>query len=317
LGDRALLHFSGVFRRTEFVLRRDDLNLVLSPTGVLSDGRTVYGLLAKVGSLVAATPGSQHRFSDFGNVWALNSDGWSEYVGLTASLEVSAGGALDFFASYTLSSTEDNLVGARSSAPDAQLIPRLGGPLSEDWASGTSDFDLPHRFTAGALSGFDVLEGMEVRSVYRFESGWPFTPGYQAGVDVNGDGSGANDPALIPLDMSFAMGDSDCSEADPGAIARRNSCRGPGSHSLDVHVELGIAQIGSSVLYFELDAFNLADAPVGAPESALLLVDEEATLVQAGNVTTVPTRPNPRFGLIPDGQRLGRMVRFGLRLGLP
>jgi hypothetical protein len=323
LGDRSVFTISGVWRRTQFMLRRADLNRTLEPSGTASDGRPVYGTLRQSGSLVTSEPGSNRRFSDFGSVWALNADGWSEYRGVTLSLEHATTDRLSLFGSYSFSSTEDNLVGARLGVPEAGIAPGLAaasgsgsGDPADAWENGVSDFDVPHRLAAGMRTRLPVLDGLELAGIYRFHSGAPFTAGYRPGVDVNGDGSGYNDPAFISQDGS---GLPSCLNGDVGGFASRNACRGEASHIVDLHLSLGILRIGPSVAALTFDFFNLLDTETGRPDTALFLVDDEGTLQQdpGSGDTVIPFLPNPGFGEVTHPQRPGRMIRIGFKVALP
>jgi hypothetical protein len=316
LGGGTVLHLSGTMRRTRFLLRRSDLNLTLQPGATLQDGRSVYGTLTKMGSVVVAEPGSNRRFGEFDQVWALNSDGWSEYQALTMAVEHSASDLLDLFADYTYSITEDNLVGARWGTPEARMKPRLGSEGPDRWDEATSDFDVPHRATVGARARFGVLEGAEVAGIYRFRSGLPYTPGFRAGVDLSGDGSGFNDPAFVE---EGGTGPQACLNADVGRFASRNGCRGDSVSFLDLHVVLGLFRFGPSVASLTVDLFNLLDAELGLPDHTLHLVDGGEPLSQDpdSGAVIVPLVPNPSFGVVGAPQRPGRMIRVGFRVALP
>ena len=76
---------------------------------------------------------------------------------------------------------------------------------------------MPHRFVAGAVLD---LSGASISAVYRQSSGRPFTPGYRRGVDVNGDGSGWNDPAFIPAPGELgSLADLECLAENAGGFA--------------------------------------------------------------------------------------------------
>lgn len=316
LGAGTFVHLAGTLRRTQTLLRRADVNLSLEPTAISADGRPIYGALRKAGSVVTVDPGSNRRFSDFDAVWALNSDGWSEYRGATLSVEHLASRWIDLFGSYTFSSTEDNLAGARAGLPEAGLDPRPGGEAGEEWREGTSDFDVPHRASAGFTVRVPVLAGAALSGVYRYRSGAPYTAGYRAGVDVNGDGSGHNDPAFVAEAGAELPA---CLRADVGGIARRNGCRAAAVQLVDLHVSFGLFRVGGSTAALTLDVFNILDAEMGMPDTALLLVDGEAALGQDPDTgrTIVPVQSNPAFGELPDALRPGRLMRAGFRVTLP
>ncbi|MFW6079666.1 MAG: TonB-dependent receptor domain-containing protein, partial [Gemmatimonadota bacterium] len=84
---RTALHLSGVYRRTEFLPRRTDLNRVASAASVDPYGRPIYGELAQLGGVLAAEPATNRRFPDHDVVTAVNADGESSYWGATVRLE--------------------------------------------------------------------------------------------------------------------------------------------------------------------------------------------------------------------------------------
>jgi len=316
LGTSATLHVVGTVRRTEFLLRRSDVNLALAPAAVgTDDGRPIFGTLRKIGSVVAPDPGSNRRFANYDVIWGLSADGWSDYRALTVAFEYASVERVGLFGSYTLSSTEDNLLGARAGDPYASIAPRIGADASTPWEHGTSDFDVPHRLSVGLTSRLPILQGVEASAAYRFRSGWAYTPGYGLGADVNGDGSGSNDPAFVPQNVAEAgLADLDCLVSDLGRIATRNSCRGPNLHSLDAHFSVGLFRLGGTIGQLTLDLFNVLDADLGLPDAALLLVEPNQPLEQGPGTARVPTRVNPAFGTVTNPLHPGRMFRVGFRI---
>ena len=305
------LHLAGVYRHTDYLPRRHDVNRLPGAAGTDQYGRPLYGGLVQQGSLLAATPGSNRRFPSFDQVTALDPDGAADYYGFTVALEGSAGTNLDFLAAYTLSRTTDNWVRGLSPFPDS-----LAGA---DWTDGRSDLDVPHRAVIGASWRFPGrLRGLRFAALLRAQSGTPFTPGFRAGVDANGDGSGDNDPAfvddLVPgADSVIAAWD--CLASQVGGFVERNSCRDPGVQALDLRLSVGVARLAGYPAELVVDAINLLESDVGVRDHALYLVDRGAALATnpSTGVTTVPLVPNPNFGRILARQTTGRFFRVGLR----
>jgi len=297
-------------------VRRRNLNLATFPLAVDSHGRDVLGDLEKLGSMIAVEPGTNRRFTSFDDAWVVDTDGWSEYRSGTVGLEHRST-AVDFFASYTHSQTRDNWVGAAAGLPEAQLQP--GIPVDGDWTEGTSDFDVPDRVVGGLTVGLGPDRMVSVTAVGRYESGLPFTPGYRAGVDINGDGSAINDVAWVPDAGAIAglTGEWPCLSAQAGRFADRNSCRGPARTGLDVRLNARIARVGGRDIALSVDAYNLVERVEGIRDTALLLVDPAGSITTSsdGGTLTVPLTVNPDFGkvLVPMGP--GRVIRIGLRLG--
>jgi hypothetical protein len=138
-------------------------------------------------------------------------------------------------------------------------------------------------------------------------------------VDANGDGSVENDVAVVPdggqlgeLESSWS-----CLESQRGGFARRNSCRGPEEHALDLRLRVGLGEVGGRAVSLLLDGFNLVESGGGVVDDALLLVAPAATLTTSpdGSRVTIPVTVNPDFGQVLYPSTRGRMLRVGLRIG--
>lgn len=314
LGAGTVLHLAASWRRTEYLPRRADLNLAPAAAAADQHGRPVFGTLVQQGGLVFAQPGSNRRFAGFDRVYALNTDGWSEYRGATVAFEHRAASPLTAFGSYTYSSTEDNWVGARGGWPEAQLspFPRREG---SDWTEGRSDFDVPHRAVLGAELGLGGRIAPRLAAVYRFRSGYPFTPGFRPGVDANGDGSARNDPAYVdPSVPGFAEAAAGWDCLTGGAFAARNSCREGSVHSLDGRVALALLRAGGRSATLVLDGLNLLSSDAGETDTALYLVDPAGSLGTAGGQVVLPLVANPNFGSPIARFATGRTLRIGFQL---
>jgi hypothetical protein len=318
LGSGWSLRAEGALRRTDFLPRRRDLNLPFYPLATDDHGRDIVGDLTKIGSLVAAAPGTGRRFEDFDAVWAVDPDGWSRYRSATLGLSHTASSG-DAFVSYTWSETRDNWMGAALGLADAAMDPRLPEGTGIEWSEGVSDFDAPHRLVAGATVRLDFGAGSEISAVYRFASGQPFTPGYRAGVDANGDGSMRNDVAFVPdlTSLDGLAGGWSCLTNQLEQFAARNSCRGPARQSLDAGIRLGLTSLSGRTVSLTVEGFNLIEDESGVLDRALLLVSPDAPLVRSGDGSTVtlPVTVNPDFGKVVFPSTRGRILRVGLRIG--
>lgn len=316
MGNVGTVFVRGSSRRTDFLTRRRNLNLPLVPVAVDPGGRRVVGTLAQDGAVITATADDSRRFAAFGEAYALDPDGWSEYLGLTAGIEHN-GPNVDVYAAYTYSETTDNWIGAGSGTIGGALPPGLPAADGDaPWGEGTSDFDVPHRAAVGFTTHFGAVS---VSGVYRFRSGLPFTPGYRLGVDANGDGSYRNDVAFVPSDGSVdsLLGDWSCLSDQVGAFAIRNSCRGPSVHTLNARLQVTFARFGARNASLTLDAFNLLESQAGVVDDALLLVDPAGSITTSpdGSTVTIPTVINPDFGSVLYPSTRGRMLRIGVRVG--
>ena len=316
LGESTVLRASGSISRTEFLLRRTDLNLVTEASGSDQFGRPVFGQLAQQGSVLTSVTGSNRRFAEFDQVWALNPDGWSKQIAATVSLDHKVADGLELFGSYTWSETKDNWLGASSGRPDAVLDPRLDGLTITPWSEGKSDFDIPHRVTAGLSARYGAVA---LTGTYRFRSAYPFTAGYRAGVDANGDGSALNDVSFVPdepevRDLARRW---DCLASALERFAKRNRCRAAGVHALDLRLSFAFFRSSGHRVELVVEGFNLLDSFEGLRDTALLLVDGSGQ-VSVDPVTgdvDVPVTVNPRFGRKLTSTSPGRMLRIALRFG--
>ncbi len=301
---------SGVYRVTDGLSRRRDLNLPAFAAGEDQDGRPLFGSLQQVGTALVVTPQSNRRFADFDAVNLLENDGRSEYWGLTVGVERVRETGLSLSAFYTHSQTNDNLpqLGrVQSSFPD--------GLAGRDWADGRSDLDVPHR--AMVALEWRLSDWFSIGGLYRLRSGLPFTPGFRGGVDANGDGDWTNDAAFVDAalpGMDAQLAKYSCLKS--GVFAARNACRGELAQSVDVRAAFRVANIGGRRVDLVLDAVDLLAVNTAPVDAALLLVDAtgSVTVNPGTGVTTLPYVVNPGFGEKVDGRAPGVLWRVGLRV---
>ncbi len=318
LGGGVVAQLTGTYRHTDYLPRRADLNRLPAAAARDQYGRPIYGTLVQEGDLLAVQPGTNRRFSGFDLVSAISPDGYSDYWGVTYSLERQVGRGLHLLASYTYSRTTDNWLSGRGGGPEAQLSPFPDSLGREDWAKGRSDFDVPHRVVAAAEFEMPLPLSPHVAFIYRYSSGYPFTPGFRNGVDANGDGSAVNDPAFVDATvpgMSSLLSRWDCVRGQLGRFAERNACRDPGVHSLDLRITLDLP-LGRAPIAVAIDALNILESDVGVRDHALYLVDPTGTLTTnaAAGTVTVPLVANPEFGNLLVHRTTGRELRIGLRV---
>jgi hypothetical protein len=311
------LHAGGSFRRTNFLPRRNDLNLSPFASGVDQFGRPLYGELNRVGELLVATPGSNRRFRDFDQVWALNTDGYSETRSVVVALEQGYRDWFDLFAEYTYSETTDDWFGARDGGPGGLPSPFPQQGESDDWRDGVSDFDVPHRLTVGLDLVVPQLRSLRLSGTYRMQSAYPFTPGFAPGVDANGDYVTRNDAAFVPdVPAIFDLADEwECIRDQLGQTAARNSCRAEITHALDLRLMYTFSRVGRGGVDLIVDWMNVLEPELGLRDTALLSVDSARDIVvdpETGE-TVLPFTVNPRFGQVLVGRSPGTFFRFGVR----
>jgi hypothetical protein len=207
-----------------------------------------------------------------------------------------------------------------SGDPADLLSPFPGQPPGDDWQDGRSDLDIPHRATVAleyrVPSGLDVTLGAR----YRFRSGLPVTPVFRDGVDVNGDGSGRNDPVFVDATLPGVpelVSAHPCLGSQAGQFVERNSCRDPARHAMDLTaaIGLGVRSLGGP-LYLTVEAFNVVATASGLRDHAALLVDPGQPIVNDGNGgLVIPYTGNPGFGTLQSRRGGDRLIRIGLRVG--
>lgn len=307
------LYAKGTYRHTDQLARRTELNAPLAPVGVDQFGRPLYGTLRRVGSLLAAEPGSNRRFAGFDELRGLEVTGFSEFLAATMGVERVTPAGVSVGVHYTFSRTEDNVPGVR----DRLISPFPAGLEGADWREGTADTDAPHRLLA-ALEWSGRMG--RIGAIYRVRSGEPFTAGFRDGVDANGDGVTENDPAFVSgslAGMGPLLDEWSCLRDARGGFARRNACRGEMISRLDLRAAILIGKVGGTPLELVLDALDLLPAESGPVDRALLLVDRAAPVVTDpfSGVTTVPLVVNPAFGRVLADRATGMLFRLGLRVG--
>ena len=223
-----------------------DLNLVTPPRFLLSaeGDRPVYvapsAIVAATGAVSLA---ASRRDSTYGQVLEVGSDLGSEAKQLSMSLGGVTRRGVVLQASYTWSASRDQLSASRFGGAGFAAATTAGDPNVREWSP--SDFDRRHALLGVVTYPFG--SAIEVTAIGRLTSGAPFTP--VVGGDINGDGA-RNDRAFIfdpasgtpeaaAMGRLLATADSriaDCLRQQIGAVAARNSCRGPWQAALDLQV---------------------------------------------------------------------------------
>jgi hypothetical protein len=313
-----LIQLGFLLRQTEFLPRRHDLNRLAAPVGTDQNGRAIWGELSQAFGVLAAVPGSNRRFPDFAEVFALEADGTSDYQGVFVGLRHESG-PIGVAAGFTRSTTSDNWLGQRSASPYTRLNPQLAATEGTDWTDGTSDYDVPNRAYASARLRVSGRIPVTLAAVFTYRSGYPFTPSVQPGVDANGDGSAWNDPAFIDdaLDGADALlGSWACLRNQLRQFAERNSCRGDPVQALDARISIDLLRIGGHSGQLLVDVLNVIE-PTGAfPDPAFVRIDATGTLERtpASGTVRIPYVINPNFGKPVGNHTFGRMVYVGFRV---
>ncbi len=314
LGVGTTFSISGGYRHADFLLQRQDVNLVGGAVATESDGRPIFGVLEQYGALLTPKVGTNRRFAEFDMVSALSSTGYNDYYEASLVLEHRMSRGLDLLIGYTYSKTTDNLPGSLSGDPADQLSPFPSGLNGARWEDGRSDLDIPNRVSATLSYATASKNPLTIAARFRYRSGLPFTPGFQPGVDANGDGSGANDPAYIVATtpgMAKLISANSCLASQAGQFAARNSCRDNPLSTLDLHLSLPVMR-GLAVT---LDGFNLVSSTTGLFDHAAVLVDPKGSITTNGSGQTVlPLIANPGFGQLLSRRGDPRVLRIGFQV---
>jgi hypothetical protein len=217
---------------------------------------------------------------------------------------------------YSYAVTEDNLAG-QGLARLSPFAPTFGG---SEWSDGISDRSAPHRGLAAIEWAPSASGALRIGAVYRVRSGTPFTPGFRAGVDANGDGDGYNDPAYIDAaapGMSTLLEAHPCLRDHAGGFAPRNSCRGDLQQRLDLRASVRLTGGAGAGVHLVIDAMDVVSAATGRPDGAVFLVDRTGAVATSAltGVTTMPLTVNPAFGEVLADRSPGVLWRVGLRIG--
>lgn len=317
LGGGTSFTLTGDYGHTDYLIRREDMNRSVAPLSTSSDGRSIWGSLEQYGALLTPTVGSNHRFKEIDFAYGLTSTGYSNYYAATLGLEHRVARGLELMAAYTYSKTNDNVIGQLSADPADRLSPFADGRGAADWDAGRSDLDIPHRVVATAEYRTAGANPITLSARYRFRSGLPFTPGFQRGVDANGDGATNNDPAFLGggvAGMSELAGRESCLSGGAG-FAKRNSCRDPGVHGLDLRAEVGLPVGGARRVALVVDGFNVVASEIGLVDHAAVLVNPAGTIsTDASGHTVLPLLANTNFGKLLVRRGEGRLLRVGIRV---
>jgi len=165
----------------------------------------------------------------------------------------------------------------------------LGDPGDSDVGSwGRSKNERRHVFVLNGI--WDVGAGFQVSTVYRAQSGNPFTPSVDG--DLNFDGADDNDRPFLPdpdnpgaggyafasaEDLSAyreLLAEHDCLAEAVGTIINRNTCTDPWWHSVDLKLKKSFPTVGGQRFDVMLDLFNVLDGLGASAGEFVFLTDE-------------------------------------------
>ncbi|MBW8769422.1 MAG: TonB-dependent receptor [Gemmatimonadetes bacterium] len=202
--------------------------------------RPVYAQPASIVPSTGAIASRDARVSQqFNRVSELRSDLRSETKQLRLGIfPATFNQQLTWSLNYTLADVREQYRGFQSTG---------GNPLAVDWSRSGGE----SRHQISYTLGYNFFDAVRVNWFGQFRSGTPFTPTISA--DVNGDGyandrafvfdpARASDPAVAGAMRSLLESGSgpakDCLARQLGAIAARNSCRGPWTSNANLSISL-------------------------------------------------------------------------------
>jgi Carboxypeptidase regulatory-like domain/LTXXQ motif family protein len=266
---RININIDGTFARGVSQTGVRDLNLRATPAFTLANegGRPVYAPAAAIVPTTGQTSLYASRNDPaFAHVYELSS-------GLASQTEQLSFGVNGLFPrlisaqfTYTLSHSRDQgSFGFGGPGLGFSFTPTQGDPNTTSWAPSNQD----RRHNLSLVVGKTFFRALDISLIGRASSGSPYTP--LVGADINADGA-RNDAAFVfPTsvgDTAVANGmtrllaasgaAAECLNGQTGRVAKRNSCRGPWTRSLDMRATYTpqAAQLKRR-LSFSIDAFNL------------------------------------------------------------
>ncbi|MBI4539991.1 MAG: TonB-dependent receptor [Gemmatimonadetes bacterium] len=289
-GSRTKVGVDFIFSQTKDAFSVRDLNLKDSQFTLASEaGRPVFVLANRYNPRSAAST-DRLRSTSFDRIYYNVSEGEARSYNLTLEVDQRAFADLQVSGRYAFSYAYDNSsfscctsgegFSGETTAGDPNFIGDIGDDVKGAW--GPSRFERRHTFVVSFL--YRGPWGIRANGIWRSQSGTPWTPTVDG--DVNGDGVAGNDRAFVgtnlefrtPADattMSQLIDEFECLQSQVGAIAKRNGCRNPWWHSLDLRLSKEIETVGSQRVELLVDLFNVLDG-VGS-----LFCDEEQAAADA------------------------------------
>jgi hypothetical protein len=217
-----------------------------------------------------STANNRNTIGTFDRVYYNVSDGEAESYNATISLDQRIGGRLNLGASYGWVRAYDNSSFSCCTSNEGFATeltagnPNVIGDFGDvDLLWGVSRFERRHAITTNFL--WRAPYGVLLSGIWRSQSGLPYTPTVDG--DVNGDGQSFNDRARIggvqfntPADadkFNTLLARHECLQDQQGTIARRNSCRGPWFHSLNMRLSKQFNTVRGQRVEVLADVFNV------------------------------------------------------------
>lgn len=268
----------GMFVQTTGRTKLAELNLFPAPETSNRDYFEVFGTRMLYGSVTPTGYRPTRRVDGSSNVLMMLNDRRSALAWtLVLNLEKSFGDLLHLSAAYSTARSDDlqsllfpeHVMNFASSAID--FLPNAPSRAS-------SAFERPWKWTGSARFRLPRDHvGTELALTYVGQAGMPYS--YVYGTDINGDGysgvgvplDASNDLLYVPDPPQSLSGPplarslfaqlvamEPCLAAAVGDFVRRNSCRAPSTHRLDLHITQPL-QVGQVRLELNADILNVTN----------------------------------------------------------
>jgi outer membrane receptor for ferrienterochelin and colicin len=252
--------FDFVYTQSKNTMYLTDENIDYAAATTSAEGRRQYGTISSTGS---ATP--RRLTASFRDVLVHTnrSEDWATSV--TGQLVKRFSNNLEFAAGYTYSQVRDLITLGSSIAFSNYQNTVVEGSV-ENRTLSSSAFEVPHNIFISATANLPLAFYTSLS--YNGRSGRPYA--YIANGDVNADGISTNDALYIPEsagDISlttpadFARLDEwiqgeECLTEQRGQIMRRNSCRNPFVHAINMRFGKRINTFRGQSMEITADVFN-------------------------------------------------------------
>ncbi|HEY0305125.1 MAG TPA: TonB-dependent receptor, partial [Longimicrobiales bacterium] len=218
-----------------------------------------------------ATANNRNTSNFFDRVYLNTSDGEAESYNAQITIDQRIGEKLQFGAGYGWVRAFDNSSFSCCTSNEGfgtELTasnPNVPGDIGDEGLNwGVSRFERRHTVTANFM--WRAPLGLRVNGIWRSQSGLPFTPVVDG--DLNADGQSFNDRATVSRNLQFLAAAEldtlnmlidkwDCLEDQLDQVAKRNSCRGPWWHSLDLRLSKQFETIRGQRAELLIDLFNV------------------------------------------------------------
>ena len=253
--------FDFVHTQSKNTMYLTDANLNYDAAFTTAEGRRQYGTISATGS---ATPA--RLTTAFRDVLVHTNRSADYATSITGQLAKRFGSNLEFLAGYTYSRVKDLITLGSSIAFSNYQFTVVEGSI-ENRSLSSSAFEVPHNIFLSATADLPLAFYASVS--YNGRSGRPYT--YVVNGDGNADGITSNDALYVPRDagdilltnpadfdrLNTWLVAEDCILEQRGQVMKRNSCRNPFVHGINMRFGKRINTFRGQSMEITADVFNL------------------------------------------------------------